>query len=69
MDLATIYNRIYMVKPPSIFDYRWLNIESSDEISNLAVNETARTLHEVSLAWSLTVEKKYYRRNWYGRDA
>jgi hypothetical protein len=69
MDLATIYNQIYMVKPPSRFDYRWPNIESSDEISNLAVNETARALHEVSLAWSLTVEKKYYRRNWYGRDA
>ena len=40
MDLATIYNRIYMVKPPSIFDYRWPNIKN-DEISNLAMKPHA----------------------------
>jgi hypothetical protein len=30
-----------MVKPPSIFNYRWPNIESSDEISNLAMKPHA----------------------------
>ncbi len=30
-----------MVKPPSIFDYTWPNIESSNEISNLAMKPHA----------------------------